>query len=113
MGPPVVHLRGKFSSLFPRFPQEAGVRLNTVNRTLTELRAELGVPARFAIDAEARRRKTPVITSVRWTCGCRAEGPGLRSLVLQRCVQHRVADARPAGRGVALLRSLLSGSDGG
>ena len=65
--------------------------LAAVNRTLTDLQSQLGTPARFQIDAEPSHRKCPVTTTVRWRCGCRAEGSGLRALHLSPCAQHAPA----------------------
>jgi hypothetical protein len=80
-----------------------------MNRTLEDLRVLLGPPSRFQIDAEPSRRKRPVLTTVRWACGCRAEGSGLRSLALLACASHAPASA-PNGtrRHLPRLSSLLS-----
>jgi hypothetical protein len=77
-----------------------------VNRTLTDLRAQLGAPSRFQIDAEPARRKRPVVTSVLWRCGCSAEGTALTSLALAPCREHRTERTR--FHGVRVLGSLLT-----
>ena len=69
-----------------------------VNRTLLELRAHLGRPARFHIDAEPARKRTAVIATVIWDCGCRAAGPGLTRLDLRPCAAHRSAAGERRGR---------------
>jgi hypothetical protein len=78
-----------------------------VNRTLLDLRAQLGPPARFHIDAEPARKRTAVVANVLWNCGCRAAGPGFGRLDLRACATHRAATADRRGR-VPLLGSLLA-----
>jgi hypothetical protein len=77
-----------------------------VNRTLLDLREQLGAPVRFQIDAEPARRKRPVVTTVRWPCGCTAAGASLTSLTLAPCLEH--APDRPRFRGVPVLGGLLT-----
>jgi hypothetical protein len=77
-----------------------------VNRTLTDLRAQLGRPARFHIDAEPARKRAAVIATVLWPCGCRAAGGGFDRLALEACVAHRPAGAQRRTRAVALLGRL-------
>jgi hypothetical protein len=80
-----------------------------VNHTLPALRARLGRPARFQIDAEPSRRRRPVVATVRWDCGCLAEGPGFDALTLQACGAHAAAPSLGATlRQVPGLSSLLS-----
>jgi hypothetical protein len=79
-----------------------------VNCTLIELRARLGSPARFQIDAEPSRRKRPVVTTVRWTCGCSAVGAGLKALALSTCAAHATESSETNGLRIPRLASLLS-----
>ena len=86
--------------------------LDDVNRTLTDLRAQLGSPARFHIDAEPARKRTPVLTTVHWSCGCSATGAGFDRLLPRMCLAHGGTDARAGVRALPLLGSLLSRSHG-
>jgi hypothetical protein len=81
-----------------------------VNRTLVDLRAQLGAPHRFRIDAEPARRRSPVTVHAGWICGCRASGPGYGRLDLQPCAAHRgaVAERRPLMRALPLIGGLLT-----
>ena len=83
-----------------------------VNRTLTDLRAQLGTPARFHIDAEPARKRTTVLTTVHWSCGCSATGSGFDRLLLRSCLAHGGSDVRAGVRALPLLGSLLSRSPG-
>ncbi len=83
-----------------------------VNRTLIALRAELGAPDRFHIDAEPGRKRLPVVAGVHWSCGCRAAGPGFGRLELEACSAHRrePAERRHAIRALPFIGALLTRS---
>jgi hypothetical protein len=89
----------------PSFLSGSCAIVGRVNQSLRDLRAQLGAPLRFQIDAEPNRRKRPVIVTVRWRCGCTATGTGLDRLDAAGCAQHRLASAPP--RVPARTRPLL------
>ncbi len=83
--------------------------LATVNRTLVDLRAQLGAPQRFRIDAEPARKRSPVVVHAGWACGCHAAGPGFERLELQPCTGHGgAAERRPRMRALPLIGGLLT-----
>jgi len=94
-----------------RFSGTAGM-LAGVNRTLIDLRARLGSPVRFHIDAEPGRKRRPVVAHVRWACGCHATGPGFGRLALAACAVHRPSEAERCGpmRVLPFIGALLSRS---
>ncbi len=59
---------------------------------LGALLAVLGRPARYRIDARPGDRDQPVTTAVAWPCGCRADGPSYRELLLLPCAIHALPE---------------------
>jgi len=94
----------------PSWISGSAATLATVNRTLVDLRAQLGAAQRFQIEAEPARRRSPVLVHVRWACGCRAAGPGFARLDLQACATHRAMapERRPLMRALPLIGGLLT-----